>query len=272
MTTTAPEAATAVPPRAIRRPDPWVQMAALMGLPLEFGAFLLTWPVLGRLGRGDRHPVLVLPGFMGDDSSTAPLRALVGSWGHQVHGWGDRVNPGPTAEVLDLLDRLLAEVYGAHKRKVTLIGWSAGGRYARHLARKHPDMVRQVVTLACPIQHRIGVDDSSISFIIDQVKHRFSPDFAQIPEHALGRLPVPSTSIYTRTDGVIRWHACLDVVDDQHENVEVYASHAGVGVNPSVIYVIADRLAQSEDCWRPFDPPELLRSIYPEAASWEPRP
>jgi pimeloyl-ACP methyl ester carboxylesterase len=272
MTTTIDVTDTAASSqRQIGQPDLWLQVVALLGLPIEVGAFITTWPLLGGLGRGDRHPVLVLPGFMGDDTSTVPLRTLIRGWGHDVYGWGQRANPGPTAEVLAALDERLVSVYRTHERRVTLIGWSAGGRYARHLAREHPEMVRQVITLACPIQYRIGVDRTSISFIVDQVKHTFAPGFGNTPEHEMGPLPVPATSIYSRTDGVIRWFACLDVADDQHENVEVFASHVGVGMNPAVVYVIADRLSQPEDGWRPFDPPGLLRTIYPPAPSWEPR-
>jgi pimeloyl-ACP methyl ester carboxylesterase len=162
-------------------------------------------------------------------------------------------------------------VHGRDGRKVSLIGWSIGGRYARHLARAHPEMVRQVITLACPLQFRMGTDRGSISFIVDRIQHTFAPGFAATAEHAETCLPVPSTSIYSRTDGVVRWHGCLDVVDDRHENVEVYASHGGIGVNPSVHYVIANRLAQAEDEWRPFEPPAWLRGIYPRPASWESR-
>ena len=114
-----------------------------------------------------------------------------------MYGWGGDANPGPTPDVLAALERRLAELSDRHGGRVSLLGWSAGGRYARHLARQHPDMVRQVITIACALQHRIGTDRSSISFIVDQVKHRFAPGFGQTREYVLGPLPVPSTSIYT---------------------------------------------------------------------------
>ena len=255
-------------PRVIREPQMWVQWAALMGVPLEYLAFLTASPILRTLGRGHHHPVLVMPGFMGDDMSTAPLRSLIGSWGHRAYGWGGGPNPGPTAEVLASLDTRLENVFAEAGEKVSLVGWSAGGRYARYLARRHPDMVRQVITLACPLQLRITHDRTSISFVTDRVKHTFAPGFGDDPDYAQGPLPVPATSIYSRTDGVVRWYACLDVMDDAHENVEVYASHVGVGVNPSVLYVVADRLAQADGDWRPFSAPPWLRPVYPRAASW----
>ena len=71
-------------------------MLAMMQMPFEFGAFLASMPVLPTLQRGDGHPVLVMPGFMGGDSSTLPLRSFLWSWGYDVHGFGERPNPGPT--------------------------------------------------------------------------------------------------------------------------------------------------------------------------------
>ena len=81
-------------------------------------------------------------------------------------------------------------------------------------------------------------------------------------------LQVPSTSIYSRTDGVARWHLCLDAESETHENVEVKGSHSGLGFNPSVIYVVCDRLAQGEDDWRRFAPPPATRQLFPRPASW----
>ena len=240
------------------------------GVMFEFGALMAASPMLRSLGRGDHHPVLVMPGFLGDDTSTLPLRFLLRSWGYWVHGADGGQNLGPTPEVLAAVnDRLLA-VHARQGRKVSLVGWSAGGLYARHLARQHPELVRQVVTLGSPLQLRKG-DRTSASFIADRLEHLFDPEFRAMAEHERGTLPVPSTSIYSRTDGVVRWQYCLDVTDERHENVEVRASHVGFGVNPSALFVIADRLAQPEDDWRPFHAPPWLRVVYPRPSGWAPR-
>jgi pimeloyl-ACP methyl ester carboxylesterase len=259
-------------PRLIREPDPWVQMLGMLRMPFEFAAFLASSPLLPALRRGDGHPVLVMPGFMGGDSSTLPLRYYLEGWGYEVHGFGDRPNPGPTPDVLAQLSQLLVSVHERTGRAVSLVGWSAGGRYARHLARRHPGCVRQVITLAAGLQHRVNADRSSVTFLVDRVKHTWDPEFGARPDHVYGALPVPATSMYSRTDGVVRWHACLDVVDDRHENVEVYASHVGIGVNPTVLLVIADRLAQREGEWRAFAPPPWLQHLYPAAPTWQVRP
>ena len=112
-------------------------------------------------------------------------------------------------------------------------------------------------------------DRTNASGIADRRQHLFDPAFIEMADHERGPLPVPATSIYTRTDGVVRWQVCLDVADDTHENVEVRGSHAGLGFNPAVIYVVADRLGLSEDGWRPFRPPIPVRSAVPAADQLE---
>ena len=64
--------------------------------------------------------------------------------------------------------------------------------------------------------------------------------------------PVPTTSIYSKTDGIVAWEASRQSTNDQVENVVVPASHLGIGVNPLVMSVIADRLTQTEQDWQPY--------------------
>jgi hypothetical protein len=64
---------------------------------------------------------------------------------------------------------------------------------------------------------------------------------------------VPSTSIFTRTDGVVHWRSCLEPETAHTENIEVHGSHCGLGVNPLVLYAVAERLSQPEGGWRPFN-------------------
>ena len=185
--------------RMIREPEPWVQMAGMMQLPLEMSAYLASVPVLSTLPRGDGHPVLVMPGFMGGDMSTLPLRYHLYLWGYDVRGFGEAPNPGPTRSVLDRMSHRLESIHERTGRTVSLVGWSAGALYARHLARHHPKRVRQVITLAGGLQHRIRTDRSSISFITRFIQRTFDPDFGVQPDFVEGSLPVPSTSIYSRT-------------------------------------------------------------------------
>jgi pimeloyl-ACP methyl ester carboxylesterase len=235
----------------------------------ELGALVAGAPLLRMVGRGDRHPVLVMPGFTASDQSTAALRYLIRSWGYWAHGWGLGPNVGPTAEKLAGIRDRLEALHSRHGARVSLVGWSLGGLYARYLARQMPEMVRNVITLGSPLQMTQG-DRSSASGIADRRQHLFDPAFIKMADYERGPLPVPSTAVYTRTDGVVRWQVCLDIADERHENVEVRGSHIGLGINPAVLYVIADRLGQPEGTWRPFRPPLALRPLYPKPASWEP--
>jgi pimeloyl-ACP methyl ester carboxylesterase len=256
------------PHRKLRAPPMSIQFLEQRVL-FEVGALAAAAPWLRVIGRGDRHPVLVLPGFMGDDASTLALRSFIRSWGYWAHGWGLGSNLGPTRVLLDGIRDRLEAVHNRHGRPVSLVGWSAGGVLGRYLARAHPEQVRQVITLGSPLQMHEG-DRSSASLLADRMKSRFDPTFGGSEEYLLGPLPVPSTSIYSRTDGVVRWQVCLDVTDDRHENVEVRGSHVGLGFNPSALYVVGDRLAQAEGLWRPFEAPSALRPMYPTPSSWEP--
>jgi pimeloyl-ACP methyl ester carboxylesterase len=221
------------------------------------------------VGRGDSHPVLVLPGFVATDRSTVALRSLIRGWGFWAHGWGLGTNMGPTPEIIAGLRSRLDSLYERHGGKVSVVGWSLGGIFARELARQSPDKVRQVITLGSPIQLQKD-DRSNASGIADLLEPTFDPTYMRTPDYERGPLPVPSTSIFTRSDGIVRWQLCLDVVDEMHDNVEVKASHVGLGYNPSALYVVADRLNRREGQWKPFRAPIGLGSCFPKAESFEP--
>ena len=252
--------------RVIRAPERWMQLAEARAL-FELGSFFAASPVLRAVGRGDRHSVLVLPGFTQGDRSTAPLRTVLRSQGYWTHGWGLGRNVGPTTRVIGGLDTRLLELFARHQRRVSIVGWSLGGIYARELARRHPHTVRQVITLGSPFRLMEG-DRTSASAIADRMAKNFSAEFTglAVAENDKPPLPVPSTAIYSRTDGVCRWHTCIDEQGEFHENIEVRGSHSGLGFNPAVVYAVSNRLAQPEDDWRPFDAPILLRSAYPHPA------
>ncbi|HEY5662653.1 MAG TPA: alpha/beta hydrolase [Ilumatobacter sp.] len=236
----------------------------------ELGAVAAASPLLRIVGRGDNHPVLILPGFLAGDSSTLPLRSILQSQGYWVHGWRLGRNLGPTADIVEGLVERLDELHERHDRPVSLIGWSLGGIYARRLARAWPGKVRQVITLGSPF--RINpTDRSAASALFDRLQptHAIGID-ELLPPSGAGPLPVPTTAIYTKTDGVVRWWQCIEQVSATAENIEVLGSHSGLGFNPAAIYAISDRLAQPADDWRPFRPPAFSRSFFPHPADWRP--
>lgn len=260
------------PGRPVAAPPVWLTALEHRAL-YEFWAFLAASPLLRLAGRGDRHPVLVIPGFTAADGSTRPLRAVLRSQGYWVHGWDLGRNHGPTERIVNGIEQRLAELHDRHGRTVSLIGWSLGGIYARHLARVNPGAVRQVITLGSPFRMRPG-DRSAASALFERLSPAFSTRFLEyaLTEAETAPLPVPSTAIYTRGDGVVRWHTCIDVVDDWHENIEVRGSHSGLGWNPAVVLAVTDRLARREGHWRPFRPLPLVAHLYPRPVSWEAQP
>lgn len=228
----------------------------------ELGLFFASSPLRRSLPRGDGHPVLVLPGLTADDWSTLPLRGVLADLGYRVHGWRLGRNIGPTAKISAGIRARLADLHERYDQPVTLIGWSLGGIYARDLARESPHAVRQVITLGSPFKiERYG--DTRVH----RVFNRFAPRHVErrtLPlEHGLGPLPVPTTAVYSRHDGIVSWRACLDHPSEFAENVAVLTSHCGLGFHPAVIWVVADRLAQASGQWRPFVPPPLLRRLFP---------
>jgi len=228
----------------------------------EFAATIAAWPLLRLAPRGDGHAVLVLPGLMAGDGSTRLLRRYLGELGYDAHGWGQGRNLGPRPGVreamLDRLDRL----HAASGRKVSLVGWSLGGAYARALALRRPDAVRNVVTLGSPIAgdarstrvHRVYAWASGQP----GAAPAGPPPWRPVPDD------VPATSVFSRSDGVVAWRASLQPEGPLAENVEVVGSHIGLGVHAPVLYVIADRLAQPEDGWQRFAAPWPLRALYPD--------
>ena len=179
-------------------------------------------------------------------------------------------NLGPTDEVVDGIHARLDELHRRHDSRVSLVGWSLGGVYAREMARQNPEAVRQVITMGSPFRLRDG-DRSSASDLADRLSEHWREEALRMSEAEQDKPPllVPSTAIYSRTDGVVRWHTCIDTESETHENVEVYASHTGLGFNPAAIYVVSDRLAQRDGDWRRFAAPMAMRAFFPRPVSWQ---
>jgi pimeloyl-ACP methyl ester carboxylesterase len=243
---------------------------------LEYRAFAershmsLSRPLLRRLPQGDGHAVLVVPGFMAGDRSTQPIRRLLRDLGYRTYGWGLGVNVGPTARILEGLARQLDRAFHRSGNPVSIIGWSLGGIFARELARARPDQVRQVITLGSPIQ-MVDQDSSTAQPLWEAMRrHHVSSANRSVREFNRPELVVPSTAIYSKTDGIVSWQACLVERTDRSENIRVYGSHCGLGYNTAAIAAIADRLAQRAGAWRPYSPPWYLRGAYPPAVNLDP--
>jgi poly(3-hydroxyalkanoate) synthetase len=207
--------------------------------------------------------VLVVPGLLLRDSSTVVLRAYLRWLNYSVSGWRLGTNLGSTESVVSGLRKRVDTMAESSGEKVSLIGWSLGGIYAHELARRAPGSVRQVVTLGSPIRTG-GRHGRTASAAFDQLArlHMVAPLLAR-PWREAGSLRVPATSVYSRSDGIVPWQACRLSPGKRRENIEVLSSHLGLGHNPTVLHLLADRLAQPEGRWKPFAPGRLVGSVYP---------
>jgi dienelactone hydrolase len=235
----------------LRPPGLGLLLAEMRGI-FEFNASLMTAPLLLRAPKGDGHPVLALPGFLASDLSMAPMRRYLTELGYDAHAWQMGRNLGGMSRMRESLRDRLAAIHASSGRKVSIVGWSLGGVYARDLALSAPDMVRYVVTLGSPFANDVRATNATRLYEAlsgDVVGN--DPEFL---DALSGDLPVPTTSIFSRADGVVNWKTCLLRPSAAAENVEVYlASHVGLGVNPAVLWAVADRLAQHEGQFVQFD-------------------
>lgn len=254
------------PPDTLKAPSAWL-LALEMRAFWEFGAVLPAWPALQRAPQGDGHPVIVFPGLSASDGSTVPLRRYLGSLGYTTQGWNQGANFGPRAGVLETARRQVLDAAAAAGRKISLIGWSLGGVYARELAKELPDHVRGVITLGTPFA---GSPKSTNAWRLYELTS--GRDIHREAEHYTlhAAPPVPTTSVYSRSDGVVAWQGSLQAPCPRNphtENVEVIASHFGIGLNPSAWWAVADRLAQPEGAWKPFERKRGLHGlIFPDPA------
>jgi hypothetical protein len=211
--------------------------------------------------KGDGHPVLVIPGFMATDHPTILLRNFLDKLGYKTYGWENGANAGLTEDKINRLYAQLKKISDENGgKKVSIIGWSLGGIEAHVMAHEVPEIIRNVITLGSPF----GINehpDASPKILVSGIQvlneDKYTLKAPGMPERMLTPAPgVPTTSIYSKTDGIAGWRACLNPTSPLSENIEVEdASHIGFVFNPRVFAIIADRLAQREGHWKPYDCP-----------------
>jgi pimeloyl-ACP methyl ester carboxylesterase len=221
---------------------------------------------LSRAPKGDGHAVLVFPGFLSPDQPTWPMRWYLTQVGYVVHPWGLGYNMGvSTAYHYDLealIEQRLKEVFiESGDRKISLIGWSLGGAYAKYLAQRYPNLVRDVITLGSPISG----DTSKVSVMRVYgwvTKMQFSdPVFSErILAWNRPLEGAPITAFFCKKDGIVPWRNAREKPGPLVQNIEVEATHIAMGFDAYVLYLIAHRLAKSATGkWRPLDVSTLAR-------------
>lgn len=207
------------------------------------GSYLLLRLPLLRLQskRGHGEPVLVLPGFMADDTSTLVLRHFLKSIGYVTEGWGLGLNRGRMMDLLPELHKITGKIQQKHDQKVKLVGWSRGGMLARELARDDPGMVDRVITIGSPVKG--GTDASSIGRWVRHETGMTPVAMAQFLKlRQEKQIEVPIKSIYSKLDGIVAWKACIDDVSADVEHFEIQGSHIGMGTNVEVYKLLPELL------------------------------
>ena len=250
---------------ALRAPSKLLLALEIRAL-FEIWMLLVAQPIIRFAPKGDGHPVIVFPGFSAGDWATVLLRKFLKGRGYAVHGWNLGFNKGYYVGIEDKLRKRLSEIYHRYDQKVTLIGWSLGGLYARELAHAMPETVRSVVTLASPfnnVSEGIGIS-KLYEFVSGQKINQISPKRIQLLKTPP---PVPSTSIYSHSDGVVASGCCNGIESSDSENIAIPASsHCGLASNPIVFWIIANRLAQAQGSWQPFKRESMISILaqYPK--------
>jgi Alpha/beta hydrolase family len=244
----------------IKRPSLALLGAEPLRAALEFLSHKLDRDAQLAKGQGDGHPVLIFPGLGMDGKSVAPLRKVCESLGYTAFDWGRGYNIGPQGDV-DVWLRDLAvhsdELLRHHDQPATLIGWSLGGLYARELAKLMGGRIRQVITIGTPFNS--DGDYTNVGWLYRLLSNGAPTFDEELSRRLRNAPPVPTTSIYSRSDGIVAWQSCRhgrprrDVQD-----IEIQGSHIGMGWNPAVLRIVADRLAQQPGQWQPFTANQTL--------------
>lgn len=243
--------ATATP---ITRPSLWLLGTEPWRAALEFASHKFGGHVTAS---GDGHPVIVFPGLGTDSGAVAPLRDHCRALGYQSFDWGRGLNRGPQGDVDTWIDELAEDVRArideCGDQSASLIGWSLGGLYAREVAKRIPGRVRQVISIGTPFNAQ--ADHTNVGWLFRLLSGQ-SPDIDAVIVDRLRQPPrVPTTSIYSRSDGVVAWQTCRhDRRYRQAQDIEVEGSHIGMAWNPKVLAIVAERLGQKPGCWQPYRP------------------
>ncbi|MEL6557748.1 MAG: alpha/beta hydrolase [Bacteroidota bacterium] len=211
---------------------------------VEWASIYFMYPFIPKRIKGHRKPVLLIPPYLADDKATSFVRRYLSSLGFKTYKWEQGFNM-IKAHYLPRLEEKLDDIYSSHGEKVSIVGWSGGGMFAKIIANRHPEQVEQIVTIGSPVwgvmdmkSHVDGVLQFFRGKSLKEKNKKFIEELEPIPE-------VPVTCIYTKTDGVVPWKHCVEAESyrDDIRNIEVFGSHSGLGANVSVLMITANALS-----------------------------
>jgi triacylglycerol lipase len=220
-------------------------------------AALLRHPIFRghEVADGRGQPVLLIPGFLAGDDSLSLMTRWLRRTGHHTSKAGMRSNVGCSARALDRLESRLEQLVERQGQRAAVIGQSRGGTFAKVLAARRPELVSGVVMLGTPQLDPLAVHPvvRAQLLLLGALGTLGAPGLfrraclegdccEEFWELYAGRLPkgVGCVSVYSKTDGIVDWRACLD---PGAEHVEVRSSHIGMAVHPDVYRAVADALA-----------------------------
>ena len=215
---------------------------------IEWSSIYCIYPFIPKRIKGRGKPVLLIPPYLGDDFSKSFVRKYLKSLGFTTYKWELGFNM-VKSHYIPRLEEKLADIYHKHQEKVSIVGWSGGGIFAKIIANRHPNQVEQILTMGSPIW---GVMDMKtpvyglLEFFrgksLKERNERFLAELEPIPK-------VPITCIYTKTDGLVPWKHCMEAETFRKDikNIEVYGSHMGMGANASILLITANALSANID-------------------------
>lgn len=203
---------------------------------------MVAWPLrmmaVPRMpSRVDGPPILVLPGFLASDRSTALLRRALADAGFRAHGWHMGTNWGPRADTLDRLVTRLRRVSAKNDAPVTILGWSLGGVYARELAKRLPEKVARVVTMGTPFSGDMRANNA---WRLYELVNDHKVDAPPIDARPQEKPPVPTYALWSRRDGIIAPASARGQAGESDEAIEFDCTHMGFATDR---YAIAQLIA-----------------------------
>ncbi len=211
---------------------------------LEWASIYAIYPFIPKRIKGEGRPVLLIPPYLGDDYSTSFVRKYLNSLGFKTYKWDMGFNM-VKSHYIPRLEEKLDDIYEEHGEKVSIVGWSGGGIFAKIMANRHPNQVEQILTIASPIWGVMEMKTPVYGILeffrgksLKERNKRFLAELEPIPD-------VPVTCLYTRTDGLVPWKHCMEAESYRSniKNIEVFGSHSGLGANASVLMMTANALS-----------------------------
>lgn len=235
-------------------------------LAVEWGTMIGLYHIIPKLKKGQGKPVLLMPPYLGNDYTTRYMRKYLKSVGFKTYKWELGVNSLNSKYLPKLIERL-EEIYQKHQEKVSLVGWSGGGIFAKVIANRYPDKVEQLVTIGSPVWGVRYMKTPLVKFLeffrgrsLQERNGKILRELEKIP-------PVPVTCIYTKTDGLVPWKNCLEAETLRADinNIEVFGSHCGMGANASVLVAVANSLIKNSNGEQPSElVANIERIFYPK--------